>query len=331
MSPLQGPRDLSGAAGPHPRAGLHPTVPPQGLAPRVGAHDAAGLGLTTLATSTGKAVSRSTRPSPPTPPPRQLHRLRVGHFPCSGRPRLSARASIKAKNWTYAQAWASSPRRAGRSSRIRAGRSRSGVTKAKETMRKEMRFLADEVNAKNLQEPGIVVVREFLVAASFARTPTTPGSGAVGARGVGVADFTLAPGYASTSTPPDASTKPLTSCGTTARGGDAGVARRMLPSRFQMRTPATPQEDTHVGGRWTRGGWRGRRGCGGAAGRERWRGCSGHMVTGFTHLSHGGVALTHHRSTARVGTTQAAVHTRSYILTWPPAHLSWHAKYVLTH
>jgi hypothetical protein len=212
MSPLRGPRDLSGAAGPHPRAGLHPTVPPQGLVPDVGARDAAGLSSTTLAISMVRAGSRSTCPSPPTSSPCQPHRLRVGQLPCSGRPRLPARASIKAKDWTYAQAWASSPRRTGRRSRIRACRSRTGDAKAKE----KERFLAYRSGARNWQQPGIVVVREFLVSTIFARTPTTSGNGTVGEWGVGVADSSLAPGFATTSTPPGTSTKQVTSRGTVA-------------------------------------------------------------------------------------------------------------------
>ncbi len=55
----RGPLDLSGVAGPFSRAGLHPTVPPQGMVPKVGARDAVGHGMTTTAISMGRAVLRS--------------------------------------------------------------------------------------------------------------------------------------------------------------------------------------------------------------------------------------------------------------------------------
>ncbi len=59
MFPPRGRSDLSGVAGPFPRAGLHPTALPQGLVPKVGARDAAVHDMTTMAISIGMDASSS--------------------------------------------------------------------------------------------------------------------------------------------------------------------------------------------------------------------------------------------------------------------------------
>ncbi len=93
-----------------------------------------------------------------------------------------------------------------------------------ETVMKESQFFVGKVDAKNSEEGGIVDVLDVVLASSYARTPTTLRRRTDEARGVGVADFTLAPGYASTSTPPGTSPTPLTCSGTTAMEGATGVA-----------------------------------------------------------------------------------------------------------
>ncbi len=116
-----------------------------------------------------------------------------------------------------------------------------------EAARKESLFFVGMAYTKNAEDGGIVDVLDFVAASNYARTPTTLQMETVGRRGVGVADFDLATGFASTSTPPAIPSAPLTSR-TTAVEGAAGVARVLIPTRLRMPTSATPGGRARGGG-----------------------------------------------------------------------------------